>query len=425
MIIQINKLHRRTNRVTGIMLALLVISTFTQCKTTPGTEKEVSETQSWHIRMLDSEIARNPEAWSLDFEVKPKWNYTHGLVLMATGKVWEQTQDERYFNYIKEYYDLMINKEGIIGHNYKTNNYNIDHIKPGINLFDLYEQTGDERYKTALLTLREQLKTHPRTDDGGYWHKKIYPYQLWLDGVYMNTPFYARYGKVFNEPENFDDVIHQITTVHKNTLDTVTGLLYHAYDEKRQQAWANQQTGHSPNFWGRAMGWYTMALVDAAEYFPADHPGIPQISEILKNLVDALVKYQDSETGLWYQVVDQMGREGNYLEASASSMFAYSIAKGVNNKLLDPSYMAVAEKAYKGIIDNLISIDESGYVNLNQNCAVAGLGGNPYRDGSYEYYISETIRSNDPKGVGPFMLLSMEMEKAGLNYSKSANGEEK
>jgi unsaturated rhamnogalacturonyl hydrolase len=420
-----NKSHRSIIRISGIGLLTVMALYFTQCHTVPGKEKVSSEKKSWHVMMLESEMVRNPKAWMLDFEKKPKWNYTHGLVLMAAEKVWKQTQDERYFNYIKEYYDDMIDEQGVIGHNFQLDNYNIDHIKPGINLFDLYEQTGDERYKTALLTLREQLKSHPRTDDGGYWHKKVYPSQLWLDGVYMNTPFYARYGKVFNEPGNFDDVMHQITIVHKNTLDSATGLLFHAYDEKRQQAWANKQTGHSPNFWGRAIGWYAMALVDVAEYLPANHPGNQQIKDILKNLIDALAKYQDPGTGLWYQVVDQMDREGNYLEASASSMFAYAIAKGVNNNLLDQSYMALAENAFQGIIDNLITFDEDGLINLNQNCAVAGLGGTPFRDGSYEYYISETIRSNDPKGVGPFILLSMEMEKAGFNYNKSAISENK
>lgn len=400
------------------MLFSIVLFTLLGCTNPSGKKKNNPEPISWHILMMDSEMHRNPQAWMLDFERRPKWNYTHGLVLMATHKIWKETGDQKYFDYILEYYEDMIDPEGNIRYNYKLENFNIDHIKPGINLFDLYKETSDERYLTALQALRHQLEVHPRTQDGAFWHKRIYPHQLWLDGVYMNTPFYARYGKEFNQPENFDDVVVQITVVEQKTRDANTGLLFHAYDESREQAWANPTTGHSPNFWGRAMGWYIMALVDAVEFFPQGHPGIEQIQGVLQRLTDALIPFQDPDTGLWYQVVDQPGREGNYQEASVSSMVAYAITKAVNNKLLNASYMAVAEKAYQGILNHLISFDEEGYIHLNNVCGVAGLGGNPYRDGSYEYYISEIIRSNDPKGVGPFMLLSMEMEKAGIFKQK-------
>jgi len=370
------------------------------------------------MQMVESEMERNPEAWMFDFEKKPKWNYTHGLMLMAIRKVWEQTGEQKYFDYIKGYYDTMIDSDGKIMFNYNLPNYNIDHIKPGINLFDLYEHTKDKRYLTALETLREQLESHPRIPEGGFWHKKVYPHQLWLDGVYMNTPFYTRYGKIFNQPENFDDVLLQVTLVEQKTRDEATGLLYHAYDDSREQAWSDPETGHSPHYWGRAMGWYAMALVDVLDYFPTDHAGRNQIVEILNRLMVAISNYQDAETGLWYQVVDQMDREGNYLEASASCMFAYTMIKGVNNQYLNESYAEKAQKAFQGILDHLISYDGEGNINLNQVCGVAGLGGNPYRDGSYEYYINEIIRSNDPKGVGPFILLSMEMDKAGINLTK-------
>lgn len=401
-------------------VSLLVISLnlVSSCKNEVK-HKDLPKDMSWHVLMLESEMVRNPQAWMLDFEKRPKWNYTHGLVLMATMKVYEQTNNQRYLNYIKEYYDEMIDENGKILHNYRIDNYNIDHIKPGINLFDLYDITKDERYLTALKTLREQLRTHPRTSEGGFWHKKIYPHQLWLDGVYMNTPFYARYGKVFNEPENFNDLAHQIFIVEEKTRDNSTGLLYHAWDESKQQAWANPENGQSPNFWGRAMGWYAMALVDVLDYLPADHPDRGRIIQVLDNLMKALLNFQDSETGLWYQVIDQMGREGNYLEASVSCMIAYTLIKSVNNNLLDSTYLEPAKNAYQGILDYLISFDEDGYIHLNQVCGVAGLGGNPYRDGSFEYYINEIIRSNDPKGVGPFMLLSMEMEKAGIQLKKN------
>jgi unsaturated rhamnogalacturonyl hydrolase len=415
----LNKISlKKQNTLARIFALLILVASLANCNISQNKDSVPSQ-KSWHIQMLEAEMVRNSKAWMIDFESKPKWNYTHGLVLMAAEKIWKQTNDQRYFNYIKEYYDEMIDSQGNILYNYNLTNYNIDHIKPGINLFDLYEQTNDQRYLTALNTLRDQLRTHPRTSDGGFWHKKIYPHQLWLDGVYMNAPFYARYAITFNEPEIFNDIVHQITLVEEKTRDASTGLLYHAYDDSREQAWSNSVTGHSPNFWGRAMGWYAMALVDVLDYFPIDHPGRNSIQMVLARLMESVSNYQDPNTGLWYQVVDQMDREGNYLEASVSSMFAYTMAKGVNNNLLSKSYMVKAEKAFQGILDNLISFDENGYINLNQVCAVAGLGGNPYRDGSYEYYINETIRSNDPKGVGPFMLLSMEMEKAGITKSKN------
>jgi unsaturated rhamnogalacturonyl hydrolase len=394
-----------------ILFMAIPVWLLTACHNPNKNRTVADNAQPCYIQMLNSEMKRNPQAYTLDFEIRPKWNYTHGLVLMAACKVWERTGEQRYFDYMKTYYDEMIDQEGNILHNFKLDNYNIDHIKPGINLFDLYAHTGDSRYRQALDILREQLRTHPRIPDGGFWHKSIYPNQLWLDGVYMNTPFYARYGQVFDEPANFDDVLLQITIVEQKTRDKKTGLLYHAYDDSRLQQWADPVTGHSPNFWGRAMGWYAMALVDVLDYFPEDHKGRAEITAILTRLVDAIAKYQDNETGLWYQVVDQMGREGNYLEASASSMIAYTIVKAVNNKLLPSSYLPIAEKAFQGINTHLISSDEAGQISLNQVCGVAGLGGNPYRDGSYEYYVNEIIRSNDPKGVGPYILLCLEMEK--------------
>jgi len=378
-----------------------------------------AQSRSWHILMLESELHRNPEAWTLYFRTRPQWNYTHGLVLMAAMRVYEETQDQRYWNYIKDYYDFMMDDEGNIGHNFRLRNFNIDHIKPGINLFDLYEKTKDKRYLTALQTLRQQLRETPRTNSGGFWHKRIYPYQLWLDGVYMHAPFYSRYGKVFNEPENFDDVLAQMLLVYESTRDKETGLLFHAYDESRQMAWANPETGHSPSFWGRAMGWYAMALVDVLDYFPADHPGRPKITQILKKLIDALLVFQDKETGLWYQVVDQGDREGNYLEASASIMFTYALIKAINDGLIGNEYLQPTKKAWQGILDNFIDFDEDGFMHLHQTCGVAGLGGNPFRDGSFEYYISEPINSNNPKSVGPFILLSMEMVEAGIILTKN------
>jgi unsaturated rhamnogalacturonyl hydrolase len=277
-------------------------------------------------------------------------------------------------------------------------------------LFPLLRATGDDRYRRALALLRRQLATHPRTDSGGFWHKQIYPYQIWLDGVYMAGPFYAEYAQSFDEPAGFDDVAHEIILTERQTRDAHTGLPYHAWDERRQQPWADPATGCSPHFWGRAIGWYAMAIVDVLDYFPPDHPQRPELIAIFARLAEAVAQVQDPATGLWWQILDHPARAGNYLEASASAMFAYAIAKAARKGYLPPEWLGVARSAYQGILRELISVDDRGLVTLERVCAVAGLGGNPYRDGSYEYYVGEPIRPNDYKGVGPFILASLELE---------------
>lgn len=415
------KIYIKSLATIAIFVTILMLpvgcSTVRHNKSEQLLEKDTKD--SWHIKMLEAEMVRNPEAWMLDFERIVKWNYQHGLILMVAMDIWERTGDQRYFDWIKEYYDTLIDSTGRITHNYRMENWNIDHLKPGINLFELYRITGDPRYSTALNTIIEQLKNQPRTKGGGFWHKGIYPYQLWLDGVYMGAPFYARYSLVWRERDNFDDIVNWIAQMERVTRCEETGLLFHAYDESRQEAWADPQTGRSSHFWGRAMGWYLMGLVDVLDYFPLDHPGEDVIVAILQRLVDAMIPYQCPETGLWWQVVNMQGREGNYREGSVTAMFAYTVAKAVNEQLLDESYMVYAQRAFQGILDYLVSFDENGHIHFNQIVSVAGLGGNPYRDGSFEYYISEPIRPNDPKGVGPFMKASMEFERAGIRLTKN------
>ncbi|MBD3290940.1 glycosyl hydrolase family 88 [candidate division KSB1 bacterium] len=359
--------------------------------------------------MAESVMQRNPEPWMIDFRETPKWEYTQGLVLKAIQEVWKTTGEDKYFDYVKEYYDQFVQEDGSIML-YKWTNYNIDRINPGKPLFALYEKTGEEKFKKAIYLLREQMKTHPRVSAGGFWHKKIYPHQMWLDGIYMASPFLAQFAKTFNEPALFDDVANQILLIEKHTRDEKTGLLYHGWDESREQRWADPETGCSPNFWGRAMGWYAMALVDVLDFFPEDHPSRQDIIGVLQRLADAITRVQDKETGLWYQVLDQGDRTGNYLEASVSCMFTYSLLKATRKGYIDSKFRDIARNAYQGILHEFIGVDDAGLVNLHQVCAVAGLGGDPYRDGSYEYYISTEIKSNDPKGVGPFILASLEME---------------
>ncbi|MFH1214047.1 MAG: glycoside hydrolase family 88 protein [Candidatus Neomarinimicrobiota bacterium] len=398
--------NRNRNKISPIyLLSGLLVLIAVICL---ASDKPAS-TEAWSVRMTESVMQRNPLPWTIDPANEAKWEYTYGLVLKAVLQVWVKTGDQRYFHYVDSYYEHFIDDSGRIL-TYQPDEYNIDRINSGKPLFNLYRTTGKEKYKKALMQLRQQMQTHPRTQSGGFWHKKIYPHQMWLDGIYMASPFLAEYAQVFNEPTLFDDIAKQIILIEEKTRDAGTGLLYHGWDESRQQAWADPQTGCSSQFWGRAVGWYAMALVDVLDYLPVDHPQRPQIIAILKRLSKAILKVQDPATGLWYQVLDKGGKPGNYLESSASCMFVYSLAKGVRQGYLEPDYLIVAQKGYRGILDKFIEIDSTGSVNITQACAVAGLGGKPYRDGSYAYYISTKIATNDPKAVGPFILASLEME---------------
>jgi len=369
-------------------------------------EVQVEETKPYSVRMADAEMARNPEVWTIDFLEKPKWDYTQGLICSAIDRVWDATGEQKYLDYIKYYADFMIDENGVIK-TYKKSDFNIDRVNGGKFLIELYNATGETKYKLAFDDLRDQMRNHPRIDAGGFWHKKIYPGQMWLDGLYMGSPFLAQYAAEFNEPDLFDDVALQIELIDQYTYDSISGLYYHGYDDLREQPWADSITGLSPELWGRSIGWFAMALPDVLDFMPVSHPKRQMIIDVARKLAIGIIKYQDVETGLWYQVVDKKGQEGNYLEASASSMFAYFLLKASDKGYIDNSYKNQGVKAYQGIIDNFIIEDETGALSITEVCAVAGLGGNPYRSGTYEYYINEPRRNNDPKGVGPFIMASL------------------
>jgi unsaturated rhamnogalacturonyl hydrolase len=309
--------------------------------------------------------------------------------------------------------DRFVTPKGEI-HSYRVEEFNLDQINPGKMLFPVYRHTKEERYRKAIELLREQLRRQPRTESGGFWHKQIYPNQMWLDGIYMAGPFYMEWSWFFHEPAGFDDVLHQIVLIENHTRDTQTGLLYHAWDESKTQRWANPETGCSPHFWGRAVGWFAMAVVDGLDFLPGDHPQRPSLIAILARLMDSVRKFQDADTGLWFQIMDQGTRKGNYLESSASAMFAYTMAKGVRNGYLPADYLVAAQKAFQGLVTHKVSIDRKGLVTLKDTAGGTGLGGRPYRDGSFAYYIGEKICTNDFKGVGPFILAGLELHKAGL-----------
>ncbi len=384
----------------------LFVGIFFLCAISCTAQKKQMESKLYSVRMADSEMKRNPESWMLDFSEKPKWNYCHGLVLQSIEKVWEQTKNQVYFDYVKSYADTMIDKSGKIA-TYKLSDFNIDRVNSGKILFLLYTQTKEERYKIALDTLCKQMSLQPRTSDGGFWHKKIYPNQMWLDGLYMASPFLAQYAAAFNKPALFDDVALQLLTVAKHTYDPNTGLYYHGWDESKTQQWANPQTGQSPNFWSRSIGWYMMAMVDVLDFLPENHPQRPEIIQILQNLSVSLEKFQDPATQLWYQVTDKVGAEGNYLESSASAMFIYTWAKGAQKGYLDKRFLEKAKETYQQFILKFVKNNADGTISVTDGCAVAGLGGDPYRSGTYGYYISEPVRDNDPKATGPFIMASI------------------
>jgi len=362
----------------------------------------------WSVRMADSEMARRGNSLAWKEGGRAKWDYTSGLFTLSLLKLNERVNNPRYVEFAKTAIGSFITPDGRV-RGYKAEDYNLDNINPGKTVLALYQLTKEERYRKAADLLRKQLDTQPRTREGGFWHKQRYPHQMWLDGLYMAAPFYAEYAKLFKEPAaSFDDVAKQIRLVGAHTYAPASGLFYHGWDESKQQDWANKTTGTSPNFWGRAIGWYAMALVDVLDFFPKDHPARPEIIATLKKLCDGVVKQQDPASGLWWQVVDQGGRQGNYLEATASSMFVYAMAKGVNHGYLSRDYVPAILKGYNGIVEKLIKTDAKGNVSLTRCCSVAGLGYG--RDGSYEYYIKEPVVDNDLKGVGPFILAGIELQ---------------
>ncbi|GAB4581091.1 MAG: glycoside hydrolase family 88 protein [Anaerolineales bacterium] len=361
----------------------------------------------WSQRIADSALNRYSLAES-------QWHYKHGLLFKGVFHLWERTRNPKYWDSLLAYVNHYITPTGEIK-TYTLTEYNIDQINAGKLLFPIYRETGQECYKTALCLLRDQLRTHPRTQEGGFWHKKIYPYQRWLDGIYMGMPFLAEFAKTFDEPALFDDLAFQIISLEQHTRDPQTGLLYHGWDESRQMPWANLKTGCSPHFWSRAIGWYAMAIADVLDDFPPDHPSRGELIAILHRTLTAVASFQDAPTGLWWQILDQGTRPGNYLEASGTSMFVYAIAKGVRKGYLTPPWIDVAQKGFKGLLDHLVTVDDAGTVDLHGICSTAGLGGNPYRDGSFEYYVGEPIITNDLHGVGSFLLAAIEMEKQESN----------
>lgn len=397
--------HQPLWRLTGITLlsvAALCGCTNTNTTTAPRSSAE-QPLSTW---MADSDIERNPEGWMIDFRETPKWEYTHGLMMSAHEKVWRATGEKRFFDYMTGFADFMIDDEGTIK-TYDQSLYNIDRVNPGKFLIGLHQETGEGKYWLAIEQLRDQMREHPRTSEGGFWHKKVYPHQMWLDGLYMGAPFLSRYAAAYDEPELYDDIINQFHLVAKHHWNADGQFFYHGWDESREQRWADDETGLSGLPWGRAMGWLSMAIVDVLDDLPEQHPDRDVMLDIADKMARAIETHRDAESGVWWQVVNMGGRDGNYLESSSSAMFTYFLLKASEEGYIDARYRELGISAYEAVVEEFIRENEDGTLSITSVCAVAGLGGDPYRDGTYEYYISEPRRADDPKAVGPFIMASL------------------
>ncbi|MCS4307071.1 rhamnogalacturonyl hydrolase YesR [Rheinheimera pacifica] len=369
---------------------------------------------NWSERLAASEMVRQTPyyaygGWDYERQRPSKWEYTTGLQLQAYDDLLKVKPNAQWQQVLTDVIDSFITSDGDI-RTYKLSNHNIDSLNTGNMLLREYQRNPKPQYKKALDLLRKQLAEHPRTSEGAFWHKQIYPHQLWLDGVYMGMPFLANYSKTFEQGHAFDEVVKEFTISRDKLRDPNTGLYYHAWDEARKQNWADKDTGLASQFWGRGLGWLAMALVDVLEIIPEEQTELRQpLLDMAAELAEALVKVQDANTGTWYQILDKPNAPGNYLESSASGMFTYFFAKGVNNGYLDVSYKATAAKAYEGLVNEFILVHPDNSISLVNTCQVAGLGFG--RDGSYEYYMSEPVFRNDAKANGPFIMAGVQIAK--------------
>ena len=383
--------------------------------------------------MTASEMKRYPLSYMLDFSKRPKWSYVMGIELEAMLDTYNRYGNEAIKDYCKLYTDTMINARGDI-RGYRLEDYNLDQIRTGHFVARMYQQFPEKKNLKALQTLMKQLEKQPRTKEGVYWHKAIYAYQVWLDGIFMGLPYYTLTANMLLKGKKaqkiYDDAVDQIKKTYERTLDAKTGLNRHAWDETRQMFWADKQTGLSQHCWGRAQGWYTMALVELLDALPESYSRRGEVAALLKKDLDAVIKWQDKKSGVWYQVMDSPERDGNYLEATCSSMFAYALLKAYRKGYVGAKYRDAGIRAYRGIINRFVKVNPDKTISLTQCCAVAGLGPgmsdavkkaaprvreNKRRDGSYRYYLSEPVRDNDAKGIGPFIWASLEMEALGYD----------
>ncbi|ADV83484.1 glycoside hydrolase family 88/105 protein [Terriglobus saanensis] len=339
------------------------------------------------------------------------WKYEVGTLLDGMAAMYQATRDPRYLEYVRATVDPLLTGHGEVKE-FKPEAHSLDDLEMGRAALFLYGETHDKRYAATAQAMRMELETQPRLENGGFWHKQIYPNQMWLDGAYMAEPFYAAYAKMFGEEKDFSDIVHQLLLMDEHMRDPKTGLLFHGWDESKQMAWANKTTGLSPEVWARAMGWYAMALVDVLEWFPRDHPQRVALIGALNRTAAAIVATQSSRSGLWRDVLTGPDEPANFEESSAACMFVYAMAKGSRLGWIEPRYKSAALLGWKEIERAFVKPMADGKgLQLEGTVAVSGLGGKPYRSGTYEYYIHEKVVTNDLKGLGAFLLAGSEMER--------------
>ena len=363
--------------------------------------------------LQDNQIKPGEDLTKAQLNRPAVWNYEMSVVLTGFEALCRSTHDQKYIAYTKKIIDHFINEDGNI-RTFVLDEYNFDNIPAGRQLLFLYEIYKDEKYLKAAALLRKQLAWQPRNKVGGFWHKLKYPSQMWLDGLYMAAPFYAKYASLNKEVGAYDDIINQFILMEKYSRDPATGLLYHGWDESHLQKWANPKTGQSPEFWNRAMGWYLMGLVDVLDNIPANHPRRKELIQILNKITPVLLKYQDKASGVWWQITNKANQEGNYLESSGTAMFIYAMAKSIRLGYLPKSYTTALTNAYHGMINTFVEMDAKDGVHYTKAVSGAGLGGIPYRDGTYSYYVSEPKRDDDLKAIGPFIQACLEIQKLNI-----------
>lgn len=347
--------------------------------------------------------------WDFERERPTTFEYTTGLLLQAFDDVHQLSPNPAYNKAMLNMADSFVAADGSI-RSYQRDKFNIDSINSGNVLLRAYEQTGEAKYQKAAALLRDQLKQHPKTSNGAFWHKKVYPHQVWLDGVYMGIPFLAHYNQLFNNGQGLEEVVHEFVAVRDKLRDPVTGLYFHGWDEQKQQVWANKTTGLSPEFWSRGIGWLAMAVVDTLDYIPREQTDLrAPLEQMVRELAVALKAHVDPASQVWYQIPHKPGLPGNYLESSASSMFVYFYAKALNQGLIDNSYRDFTLKAYQGLLNQFVLVDANGSAHLTQMVQVAGLGFG--RDGSYDYYQNEPVIRDDAKGVAPFIMAGVQVAR--------------
>ncbi|MBR6303133.1 MAG: glycoside hydrolase family 88 protein [Lachnospiraceae bacterium] len=367
-----------------------------------------------YIQMLMDKSTPDFPMWNIENirkGKKSKWNYIDGCMIKAILEMYSITGDKKYLDFADGFVDAKVGEDGIIA-GYNVEDLNIDNVNAGKTLFELYDITGKEKYRKAIDLIYSQIEKMPRTKEGNFWHKKIYPNQVWLDGLYMGQPFYMEYDSRYGNKEHYSDILNQFKNVYRIMRNPLNGLYYHAYDESREVFWCDKVTGLSQNVWLRAIGWYSMALLDTYDKADEDESEVRDfLKKALCELVEAMIRYQDEESGMWYQVVNFGGMDKNYLETSGSSIMAYAILKGVRLGVLPEEYRKYGEKAFDGVTKEKLNVDENGELHMDGICLVAGLGGDARRPGTYDYYMSEPVVKDDAKGVGPYLLAYTEIRR--------------